>query len=213
VSSIWEPTEVLTPHNNGAEATYFWKSDPRLDTPDLQTILGEAPLCSPEAASQFEIPAAAWTMLAGIVRPESRGRIRLTSNNPQDPIQIDANALSDPRDVRAAIAAVQLSREIAAASALRPFVVREVMPGNLNQRSLENFVRNGAVTLWHPTCTAKMGRDEMSVVGPDLRVQGIANLRIADGSIMPRVTTGNTMAPCVVISERAGDLLKQDWRL
>jgi choline dehydrogenase len=91
--------------------------------------------------------------------------------------------------------------------------MREVMPGKMDRPALENFVRDGAVTLWHPTCTAKMGQDEMSVTSGDLKVCGIAHLRIADGSIMPRVTTGNTMAPCVVIGERGGQLLKRDWHL
>jgi choline dehydrogenase len=77
------------------------------------------------------------------------------------------------------------------------------MPGNLKGAPLENFVRDGVVSYWHQTCTAKMGRDSMSVVDSRLRVQGIDNLRIVDGSIMPRITTGNTMAPCVVIGERA----------
>jgi choline dehydrogenase len=75
-------------------------------------------------------------------------------------------------------------------------------------KSLENFVRDSIVTCWHQTCTAKMGRDSMSVVDNYLKVYGIDNLRIADGSIMPRITTGNTMAPCVVIGERAGEILK-----
>ena len=82
------------------------------------------------------------------------------------------------------------------------------MPGNLKGRELENFVRDAAMSYWHQTCTAKMGRDSMSVVDSQLSVYGVDNLRIADGSIMPRVTTGNTMAPCVVIGERAGEILK-----
>jgi choline dehydrogenase len=84
------------------------------------------------------------------------------------------------------------------------------MPGDVKGAELENFVRDGVTTYWHQTCTAKMGRDAMSVVDGNLRVYGIDNLRIADGSIMPRVTTGNTMAPCVVIGERAGEILKKD---
>jgi choline dehydrogenase len=75
-------------------------------------------------------------------------------------------------------------------------------------KSLEAFVRDSVVTYWHQTCTAKMGRDSMSVVDGKLKVHGIDNLRIADGSIMPRVTTGNTMAPCVIIGERASEMLK-----
>jgi choline dehydrogenase len=87
------------------------------------------------------------------------------------------------------------------------------MPGKLKGIELENFIRDAAITSWHQTCTAKMGRDAMSVVDANLKVYGIENLRIADGSIMPRVTTGNTMAPCVVIGERAGEILKARYKI
>jgi choline dehydrogenase-like flavoprotein len=98
-------------------------------------------------------------------------------------------------------------------SLVRPFTKREVMPGNLKGAELENFIRDAAVTYWHQTCTAKMGRDSMSVVDANLKVYGIEKLRIADGSIMPRITTGNTMAPCIIIGERAGEILKADHKL
>jgi choline dehydrogenase len=78
----------------------------------------------------------------------------------------------------------------------------------LKGKELENFIRDGTLSYWHQTCTAKMGRDPMSVVDGSLKVYGIDNLRIADGSIMPRVTTGNTMAPCVIIGERAAEMLR-----
>ncbi len=94
--------------------------------------------------------------------------------------------------------------------ALSPFIKRELMPGTLGKGALEDFIRERAVTYWHQTCTAKMGRDPMSVVDGSLRVFGIQKLRIADGSIMPRVTTGNTMAPCVVIGERTAEILKRE---
>ena len=149
-------------------------------------------------------------MAAGVVRPKSRGRIRLTGPSPPDPVQIDAKFLCHPDDLKAVIACVGLCREIGNSTALHHFAKREVMPGDLKGAELENFVRDGVTTYWHQTCTAKMGRDAMSVVDGNLRVYGIDNLRIADGSIMPRVTTGNTMAPCVVIGERAGDILKKD---
>lgn len=87
------------------------------------------------------------------------------------------------------------------------------MPGNLKGRQLEEYVRDAATSYWHETCTAKMGRDTMSVVDGHLNVYGIDNLRIADGSIMPRITTGNTMAPCVIIGERAAEILKAEHRL
>jgi choline dehydrogenase len=108
---------------------------------------------------------------------------------------------------------VELCREIGNSAPLRPFTRREVMPGKLKGAELENFIRNAAVTYWHQTCTAKMGRDSMSVVDGNLKVYGIEKLRIADGSIMPRITTGNTMAPCVIIGERAGEILKADHKL
>ena len=78
---------------------------------------------------------------------------------------------------------------------------------------MEDFIRDGAATFHHQTCTAKMGRDSMSVVDAKLKVYGIDNLRIADGSIMPHVTTGNTMAPCIVIGERAAEALRAEHKL
>ena len=94
-------------------------------------------------------------------------------------------------DLKAAIALVELCREIGNSDALRPFTKREVMPGNLKDAELENFIRDAGMTYYHQTCTAKMGQNGMSVVDGNLKVYGIENLRIADGSIMPRVTTGN----------------------
>ena len=204
----WEYPQPLPPRNNMAEATYFWKSDPDLDTPDLQTCQGEVPFCSAETRARFTPPAGSWALLAGLVRPKSRGHIRLTGANPRDPVEIDANTLAHPDDLKAAIACVELGREIGNSGPLRRFVKREVMPGNLKGAALENFIRDAASSYWHQTCTAKMGHDAMSVVDGSLKVHGIDNLRIADGSIMPRITTGNTMAPCVVIGERAGEILK-----
>lgn len=87
------------------------------------------------------------------------------------------------------------------------------MPGNLKEAELERFIRDATMTYWHETCTAKMGRDAMSVVDSHLRVYGITNLRIADGSIMPRVTTGNTQAPCIVIGERAAEIIQAEYQL
>jgi choline dehydrogenase len=208
IGCLWEYKQPLAPRNNGGEATFFWKSNPGLDTPDLQTCLGELPICSAETAAKFNLPAASWTLFGGVVRPKSRGQIRLTGPNPHDPVQIEANTLSHPDDLKAAIVCVELCREIGNSSALRPYTKREVMPGKLRGAALEDFVRDGAITYWHQTCTAKMGRDSMSVVDGSLKVYGIDRLRIADGSVMPHVTTGNTMAPCVVIGERAAEILK-----
>jgi choline dehydrogenase len=210
---VWEYQRPLAPRNTGAEATYFWKSDPGLDTPDLQTGLGEFPLSSAETAARFDLPEFGWTLLGGLVRPQSRGRICLTGPNPLDAVRIEANTLSHPDDLKAAITCVELCREVGNSTQLRPFVKREVMPGNLRGAELEGFVRDAALTYCHQTCTAKMGQDAMSVVDGTLKVYGIQNLRIADGSIMPQVTTGNTMAPCVIIGERAAEILRAQHTL
>jgi len=213
IGCVWEYKQPLAPRNNCGEATFFWKSNPELDTPDLQTCQGEVPICSAETAAKFNPPMASWTLLGGLVRPKSRGQIRLTGTNFDDPVRIGANMLSHPDDVTAAIACVELCREVGNSAPLGRYTKREVMPGALKRSELEDFVRNAAITYHHQTCTAKMGRDSMSVVDSQLKVYGIDKLRIADGSIMPRVTTGNTMAPCVVIGERAAEVLRNDHGL
>jgi choline dehydrogenase len=213
VGCVWEYQQPLAPRNNGGEATFFWKSDSRLDTPDLQTCQGQMPLSSPEIAARFNPPAGSWSLFGGVVRPKSIGQIRLAGPKPLDPIRSEDNTLSHPDDMKAAKACVELCREIGNSAPLRPFVKREVMPGNLQGAALEDFIRDAATTYYHQTCTAKMGRDAMSVVDNRLKVYGIDKLRIADGSIMPRVTTGNTMAPCVIIGERAAEIIREEHRL
>jgi choline dehydrogenase len=210
---VWEYRDAIPPRNGLSELTFFWKSAPELETPDLQACQEQAPRSSAENVARFGLPQNGWNLFGGVVRPKSRGRLLLTGSDPRDPVQIETNMLSHPDDLRAARACVELCRQIGNSAALRPFTKREVMPGNLQGAELEQFIRDAALGFWHQTCTAKMGRDSMSVVDGNLRVYGIDALRIADGSIMPRVTTGNTMAPCVVIGERAAELLKVRYRL
>jgi choline dehydrogenase len=207
VPCVWEYRTPLPVRNSGGEATFFWKSDPSLATPDLQALLGEFPFSTPEVA-HFAPPPGSWSLLASLVRPASRGRLRITGPAPSDPIEIMAGTFSDPADMKALIHAVEFCREIGNSPTMAPFVKREVMPGNLTGSALENFARDGASTVHHQTCTAKMGRDGMSVVDGRLKVYGIDKLRIADGSILPRVTTGNTMAPCVIVGEKAAAFIK-----
>jgi choline dehydrogenase len=210
---VWEYRDALPPRHNLSEATFFWKSAAGNEFPDLQAVQVEIPLASTENAAKFALPAAGWGLFGAVVRPKSRGCLLLTGPGPLDPIEIDANVLSHPDDLRAAIACVELCREIGNSNALHPFTKREAMPGNLQGAALEEYVRNAARTFYHQTSTAKMGTDALSVVDGKLEVYGIDRLRVADSSIMPRVTTGNTMAPCVVIGERAGDILKRRYGL
>ena len=191
---------------------WFWKSDSSLDTPDLQTTQAPLELTGFKKLNPT-LPASGWMMLPAVIRTKSRGRVRLMGPDPMDPADIESNLLSDPDDLKALVAVVELCREIANSDALRPFLKQEVVPGKIKGPALENYLRSTAISWWHQTCTAKMGRDSLSVVDTNLKVYGIENLRIADGSIMPRVTTGNTMAPCVIIGERAGEILRAQHKI
>jgi choline dehydrogenase len=193
--------------SGGSEATLYWSSDSRLALPDMFHCQVEFPVPSAETAS-LGVPAHGWTMFAGLAHPKSRGTVHLSGPNPQDPVRIEANTLSHPDDIAAALSNIEFCRELGAHSALAELVLRESLPGKLNDQAMRNYARSAAVTYWHQSCTAKMGRDEMSVVDGRLKVYGIERLRIADASIMPNITSGNTMAPCVVIGERAAEIMK-----
>lgn len=196
----------------GCEAAIYWKSDSRLPAPDILQCQLEFAVPSP-AETGIETPAHGWTMFAGLAQPKSRGRLRLSGPNAADPMLIEPNALSEPEDIQAALAAVELCREIGNAKAFDDLVERETAPGLRDRAGMLDFIRRSAVTYWHQSCTAKMGRDRMSVVDSQLRVYGIDGLRIADASIMPRITVGNIMAPCVVIGERAADMIRRQHGL
>ncbi len=213
INCVWESPDALAPQNSGGEVTFFFKSNPAVASPDVQVCVAEFPLASAEAVARFGVPEHGWTMCVGLVQPKSRGRVRLTGPNPGDPVEIEANMLAHPADMTAAVAAIEFCRQMADAAPLRPFVNREIMPGNLTGAELEHFVRDATETYWHSSGTAKMGRDEMAVVDGDLKVYGMERLRIADASIMPRIATGNTMAPCVVIGERATEVLRAEHSL
>lgn len=208
----WEFSEPLPPRNSGSEATMYWKSRPDLDAPDLLFCQVEFPVPSERTVARG-VPVHGWTMFAGLAHPESRGRLRLQSADPVAPLVIDANFLSDARDVKTAAACIEICRELGNARAFKPFVRGEAMPGNVSGDELDRYIRDAAVTYWHQCGTAKMGRDEMSVVDAALKVYGVNALRVADASIMPRVTTGNTQAPCAVIGEQAAEALRQAYGL
>jgi choline dehydrogenase len=209
VCCLWESSDSL-PTRPAPEAVIYGKSANGLGSPDLQILPA---VFSAGDAARLGLPAGGWVLIGNVVQPKSRGRIRLTGSDPADPVQIEANYLYDPDDRKAVFACLELCREIGNSGALRPFVKREIMPGNLERPELENYTRGTAFSFWHQTSTAKMGRAAMSVVNGDLRVYGVKNLRIADGSVMPRVTTGNTMAPCVIIGERAAEIISSQHQM
>jgi choline dehydrogenase len=199
---IWEYREPIAPRNSGSEATLHWKSGPSLKNPDLLLCQVEFPVASAEMAHRG-VPQHGWTMFAGLGLPKSRGRVTLRSADPLAPPRLELNHLSDSDDMKAALACVELCRALGNSASFAPLVAREAMPGKLSADEMDRFVRDAAVTYWHPTCSARMGYDEMSVVDCRLRVYGVEGLRVADGSVLRRITTGNTMAPCVLVGEKA----------
>jgi choline dehydrogenase-like flavoprotein len=209
---VWEFPEGV-PSSAQVGATLFWDSGAAdIDGPDLFACLGAFPKATPENVAKFGLPVAGWTLFGAPTHPRSRGRLHLSGPRAADPIRIEANALAHPDDIKTAITCVETLREIGSSAELRPFVAREVMPGNLSGAELETYLRNAVTTYWHESGTAKMGRDPMSVVDGHLKVYGIDNLRVADASIMPRITSANTMAPCVVIGERAAQFVRAQHR-
>jgi choline dehydrogenase len=210
---VWEFNEPLSDTRLLGESVLFWKSASGMPSPDLFACEGAFPLASPENAERFGLPDASWVLFGALAHPQSRGAIRLTGAHPDDPVRIEADALSHPDDLQSAIACVETLREIGNSASLCSFAKREVMPGNLKGADLVTYLRDSASSYWHQSGTAKMGQGSMSVVDGNLTVHGAENLRIADSSIMPRITTGNTMAPCVIIGERASDIIKTAHQL
>ncbi len=204
---IWEYNEPLPPRNSLAGATFFWKSDSALDSPDMQPFQIEVPYATEVTGPSYAPPCRGMDPVARPCPPKSRGRVYLTSNDPMAQAREDAQFLSHPDDLTAVVRCIELCREIGNSGAMREFVKREVMPGAFSPAEMQDFAKNAAGTCFHESCTCKMGTDEMSLVDANLSVYGVEGLSIADASIMPRVTTGNTMAPTVIIGERAADIL------
>jgi choline dehydrogenase len=210
----WEYQVPEPPRNNAAEFVFYAKSRAGLRTPDLMPVLEETPFASEVVAQQFDVPrgaASAWTLAPGLARPDSRGQVLLASADPFAAPLVHANFLAEPSDLQAMVRCVELCREIGNAAGCAPFRRREAFPGPLQGAALQDFVRNAAGTYFHQSGTAKMGRasDREAVVDGQLRVFGIDGLRVADASIMPSIATGNTMAPTVVIAERAAEILRR----
>jgi choline dehydrogenase len=192
--------------HGGSEATLYWTTGTDLDRPDIFQCQAEFPVPSAETAG-LGVPEHGWTMFAGLAHPKSRGVVRLSGPNVGDRVRIEANTLSHPDDLGAALTTIELARQIGNHKAFGRLVKGEALPGKLDRRAMETYARNAAVTFWHQACTAKMGRDALSVVDSRLKVYGVERLRIADTSILPEITSGNTMAPCVVIGERAAEMI------
>ncbi len=146
------------------------------------------------------------------LRPRSHGHLELRSTDPAETPAIHPNYLSDDIDRRTVVAALKVARKVADAPALAGYISREHAPGPdaRSDEELLQFARETGVTIFHPSCTCRMGADPDSVVDPRLRVRGVRGLRVADCSIMPALVSGNTHAPVVMIAEKASDMILED---
>jgi choline dehydrogenase-like flavoprotein len=193
-----------------AAQTHLWaRSRPDLAGPDMQPIHFMVPLYE----EWMEGPENGFSLMAGMIRPASRGTIRLSGTGLSDELVIDPRILSRDADLESLEASVRLCREIGAAPALcDEWGARELYPGPgvRSREQLRDWIRRSAITYHHQVGTCKMGVDEDAVVDPRLRVYGIEGLRVADASIMPAVTSGNTNAPSVLIGERAAAFALED---
>jgi choline dehydrogenase len=183
-----------------AESHLFWRSRPGLLVPDIQPIHFSAPAYEPWMSG----PPNGFSLLAGIIRPASRGRLRLTSADSRAELEIDPRVLSCEADLEALEVALALCREIGAAASLDEWGPSELYPGPQVQTAAEvrDYIRATAISYHHQVGTCRMGVDEGAVVDPLLRVRGIDSLRVADASIMPAVISGNTNAASLMIGER-----------
>lgn len=191
---------------NHAEVSMLWRSTDGLDGPDMQLMFIHVPFHPPT----LEAPENSFTFGVTTV-PESRGSVRLASANPSDAPLIDPNYLGEAADVDRIVHGIGIARDLAASSAFEPWVAREVLPGPdvTDEDDLRAFVAKGTGTYYHPVGTCAMGTGPDSVVGADLRVHGIAGLRVVDASVMPTVVCVNTNAATIMIAEKAADLIRR----
>jgi choline dehydrogenase len=186
----------------------FVRSREGLEAPDV--LLGWVPMLTepgpkgPKISRQSGV-----TCYAHPMRPESKGHIHITSAEPRRPPAINFNFLSSPIDAEITVRAVRIARAVMTAPSMAPLQVTEMAPGKTQTKDDEilDWVKRVAETTYHPVGTCKMGSDPMAVVDAQLRVHGIAGLRVADASIMPTLTSGNTNAPSIMIGEKAADMV------
>ncbi len=192
--------------SNVGEAGAFLDTRPALPAPDLQLIFGPAFYLDHGFTRP---PGRGFTLGPTLIRPESRGYVRLRSSDPLAPPKIQPNYLSAEADLRLLVEGIRVCRRIAQGNALERYRGDETHPGAQVQTEVEvaDYVRRAAETVYHPVGTCRMGRDANSVVDSQLRVRDVAGLRVVDASIMPVIVGGNTNAPVIMIAEKAAEMI------
>jgi choline dehydrogenase len=192
--------------SNIVEAGAFVKADPSSDIPDTQLHFLPAYVVD---HGMMRIPGYGVCLYTNLLRPRSRGTVRLANSDPDSAPLIDPNYLSDPDDARMAIAGLRLAREVMSSPSMRSYLRRERMPGDgkSSDADLAAYIRQWAKTDYHPVGACKMGTDPLAVVDPELRVNGVSKLRVCDSSVMPLEISANTNAPTIMIAEKASDLI------
>ncbi|HTM63052.1 MAG TPA: choline dehydrogenase [Gammaproteobacteria bacterium] len=206
VGMQWFLTRKGLAASSHLEAGAFISSRPDVEHPDIQYHF--LPSLVANHGRSFG-SCHAFQVHVGTLRPESRGHLELTSNNPMDPVRIHPNYLQTDNDLHDLVSCVPLTRDIFNQAAFAPYKGKEISPGiNIKSRSeVEAFIRAKADSAYHPCGTCKMGVDEMSVVNPEAKVYGVDDLRVVDASIMPSNLSGNLNAPTIMMAEKVSDLI------
>ena len=189
----------------------FVRAMPDAEVPDIQLLLGGAPLTAGPYLRPFRRPYEdGFGGRIVMLHPESRGEVALASSDPAAPIRIKQNFMSTEREWKTLRAGVRAMRDIMAKPQLAPFIDREISPGNSSSSDadIDDHIRNTAITLHHPAGTCRMGSDDGAVVDPEMRVHGVERLRVVDASVMPDLVSGNINAPVMMIAEKAADLIR-----
>jgi 4-pyridoxate dehydrogenase len=195
-----------------AAAVGLVRTQPHLSLPDAQLILAAAPMNTGPYLEPFKKSYADAFAIKGIfLMPESRGRVRLASADPAQPVLIEQNFLSTENDRQSAREMFKRMREIGAQPPLQDFIAEEVSPGaaQVSDEQIDAFIRRTAITLHHPVGTCRMGADSdsLAVLDEQLRVRGVSGLRVVDGSAIPHIVRGPVGAPIMMMAEKAAELI------
>lgn len=190
---------LAPPVGNGLGCFYYARTNPAWEGPNIQII-----------STQFGTgsqPSESFMLIPSVIKPRSRGELRLTSADPRSPARIDPRCLSAPEDLEALSRGLELATEIGLSRRLSSITTGVAFPGRLSREQRIAYIRNAAFTSDHPGSTCAMGSDHLSVLDPKLRVRGVRGLRVVDASAMPELPASNIHAPTLMLAENAARLM------